>query len=578
MSTQPARRPNILFILTDQERTPQHWPAGWAEANLPAMERIKAHGLSFETHFTASSMCTPSRAALFTGVYPPECGVPLTLDNQGEATSGGSQPPLSHSFQNLAKVLASADYDVFYKGKIHLTYPVRYDEALGAHWWSQADVAQLAELWGFKGWNAPDCAQTNLQGLGGGSTNNDGRTVDGTGLVYAPGTADLVPAPQPLSELESALHFLRTWKGERPFCLVVALVNPHDIWAHPGTGAVAQGSDVPVWEQGGYRREDFADLPIDLPQTWDEDLATKPFVQGSVRSAMALGLGELKTHEDRLDYVRFYAYLHTVVDQQVGRLLDALDARGLTDDTLIVRTSDHGELGLSHGGLRQKMGTAYDEMTRVPLVFSNPRMFPRPQTTRALSCSVDLLPTLAEIGRIPRPEDWTFRGRSLLPILQDPEVRVQDAVHFTYDDVASTYPVKRPAFIRCIREAEWKYVLYFDPFNGYACQYELYDLVADPLERTNLAHARFATPESERQRQRLHQRLLEMMRDCRTTPDRVRLPQVSGVDPTATRPATFVQPEVVEIYASFGAEMSGADAEEVQPAPIRGSRGFPVFG
>lgn len=523
-----------------------HWPEGWAEANLPNMQRLKAHGLDFSRHFTASTMCSPSRAALFTGLFPTEAGVPQTLDNAGQATGAAVQPPLPATTQNLARVLQTAGYEVFYKGKMHLTYPVHYDTEQGIHWWTEADNEQMEARWGFKGWTQPDVAQTNLQGLGGGNTDNDGRTVHGGGLVQAQGSIDLVAAPQPASQLQSVRHFLRSHRGDTPFCLVVSLVNPHDIYAFPGTGLVGQGDEVPLWEKAGFRKEDFMDLPIELPETWEEDLATKPLVQASVRSLLATGLGPLLTEEDRLLYVRFYAYLHTVVDGLIGEVLDELDAAGLTEDTVIVRTSDHGELGLAHGGLRQKMGNAYEELIAVPLVISNPGLFPEPVRTEALSSAVDILPTLAELAGVGCDSRWTFRGHSLVPLLNDPQCTVQDAVHFTYDDLLENYPLKRPGMIRCIRETRWKYAVYFDPFNGYACQYELYDLEGDPLEIRNLILGRYATPETRLQRQRLHQALLQQMNEKQTWPERVAFPEVSGVEPLASQQPTMVEPEVVE--------------------------------
>ena len=90
--------------------------------------------------------------------------------------------------------------------------------------------------------------------------------------------------------------------------------------------------------------------------------------------------------KDPEHYVNFYAYLQKFTDVQIGTLLDALDGTpGLVDKTVIFRFSDHGELGLSHGGLRQKMFNVYEEMCNVPLVVSNPVLFPQPVQTDALA-------------------------------------------------------------------------------------------------------------------------------------------------------------------------------------------------
>ena len=170
----------------------------------------------------------------------------------------------------------------------------------------------------------------SLTDLGGGAINNDGRFVDGSGT--AAGTLgdydDLYR--------QSAVHFLNTYDGDKPFCLIVALVNPHDVQEYPGRGL--RGLSLsPTFARGGYRFEDFRDLPIGLPPNLDDDLSTKPSVHSSFRQLLAIGTGHVLSRERQLAYARFYAYLNQQVDAQIRKVLDALDANGLTDDTLIIR-------------------------------------------------------------------------------------------------------------------------------------------------------------------------------------------------------------------------------------------------
>src|SRR6185436_6948853 len=108
-----------------------------------------------------------------------------------------------------------------------------------------------------------------------------------------------------------------------------------------------------------------------------------------------------------------YAYLNQQVDAQIVKLLDALDARGLTDETLIVRTSDHGELAMSHGRMRQKFYNVYRETLSVPLIVSNPRLYPEPGSTGAMASLIDVLPTLASLAGVPEPEQYGFKGKDL---------------------------------------------------------------------------------------------------------------------------------------------------------------------
>jgi choline-sulfatase len=123
-----------------------------------------------------------------------------------------------------------------------------------------------------------------------------------------------------------------------------------------------------------------------------------------------------------------------LADAQLTRILDLLDARRLTEKTLIVRVADHGELGLAHGGLRQKDYAAYEEMIHIPMIFSNPVLFPRPLETNALAGLIDVLPTLMAVAGITPESALNLQGRSLAPVFHNPWCSIQDRVLFTYDD------------------------------------------------------------------------------------------------------------------------------------------------
>jgi arylsulfatase A-like enzyme len=252
------------------------------------------------------------------------------------------------------------------------------------------------------------------------------------------------------------------------------------------------------------------------------------------------------TRERQLAYARFYAYLNQQVDAQILKVLEALDANGLTDDTIVVRTSDHGELGMSHGRMRQKFYNVYRETLNVPLIVSNPRLYPRPETTDAFASLIDVVPTLAAVAGTPEPAQYGFKGRDLGPILSNPKASVQDVLHFTYED--DVFPVKGADCIRAIVEPGWKYAVYYDPFTGAPTEYEMYDLRRDPLEMTNLAHAANTTPDSEIERARLHQRLIAVMDENGTTPDEIRWPAVEEFRPsTATAAASEDEQQLASV-------------------------------
>jgi arylsulfatase A-like enzyme len=533
-----ARKPNLLIIITDQEREVMHWPAGWAEANLPARRRLMEHGLHFTNAQCNTAACSSSRATFLTGVYPAQHGVKnLIACNDPKDRVQRRLPILPSHLPNLATVLTDAGYHVVLKGKLHLTRPVQYNHEMKRHYWSNADVDHLAERYGFHGWNPPDMSDPqSLDDLGGGAINNDGRFVDGSGPSHE------IPSDEQYRQ--SAVHFLNTYDGDKPFCLIVALVNPHDVQEYPGRGLRGM-SLTPTYARGGYRLEDFRDLPIGLPPNVHDDLRTKPSVHASFRQFLAMGTGHMQSLERQLTYARFYAYLNQQVDAQIMKVLDALEARGLTNDTLIFRTSDHGELGMSHGRMRQKFYNVYRETLNVPLIVSNPRLYPQPQSTDSLASLVDIVPTLASIGGSLDPSRYRFKGRDLTPILSNPSAAVQDVLHFTYED--DVFAVKGADCIRAIVERGWKYAVYYDPFTGARTEYEMYDLARDPFELTNLAHSVHRTAASDLHRARLHRRLTEVMADNGTMPDEIRWPDATEYQPSTTLAAEDEDEEVASV-------------------------------
>ncbi len=456
-------RPNIVLFITDQERKPMYWPAGWAEENLPNRARLMKHGLSFENAFCAAAMCSPSRSTFFTGKYPAEHGVTSTLTEGG--TVSPTEPTLQVDEQNMATVLRTAGYRVHYRGKWHMS------KGADGGTPSPEDIAR----YGFDGWSAPDFGgDTEPSNFGGGCADHDGAVT------------------------AQAVDFLRNdAPNGGPWALIVSLANPHDILSFPHSWNERMGdcdnygSAPGAFEQG-----------IGLPESYSENLFFnhKPSAQVQSQLLLAGALGLLPTPLDARNYVNFYAYLHTVVDQRLGEVLDALEENpGMHRDTVVVRISDHGEMGMSHGGLRQKTFNAYEETLRVPLIVSNPVMFPAGVTTAALASLVDLVPTLATLAGVPDRSEFVFRGTDLTPVIADavahpgrPTVEVQDSVLFTFDDENTASPngqriVQQPNHIRAIRDDRWKYTVYFDPSGREPAQRELYDLQSDPSEQRNLA-------------------------------------------------------------------------------------------
>jgi len=541
------RPPNLLLLITDQQRRPRHWPEdpGWLRELMPNDAELARTGLSFRNAFCNTSMCSPSRATLFTGLYPARHGVTLTLTaadlkpdpRHGPAVAaglgrllmrqgaprrraltqfargalrlgpkGGGEPELDPATPNMARMLRGAGYEVGYKGKWHLTQP------LGPAGWSARDADSIEERFGFAGWEPPDAGENaKAENFGGG---NAGPLGEGWDEVYT--------------------RQVEAWLGRdalpEPFCLVVSLVNPHDVLGYASS-----------YREGGYDASEFREMGVGLPPTIDEDLSNKPTVHSLMQMGITAYIGPVRGRRAQLDYVNFYAYLHRLVDAKIGRILAALgdpaDPASLRSRTVVVRCADHGEMGLSHGGLRQKAFNAYEETIGVPLVVSNPLLFPRPAETDALASLIDVVPTMATLSGAEAPPG--AQGADLGPLLArhaapergvveraavdlgavlertPPADAVRDSIHFSYDDhqaaTAQADAPGQPNRVRCVREARMKYATYLDPEGRKAPEHEMYDLERDPDERHNLVDHRTGEPRRPADRAE-RDRLAELLR------------------------------------------------------------------
>jgi choline-sulfatase len=476
-------RMNLMLILTDQERAPMWFPANWESVNLPNTTRLKQNGLTFTRAFCATAMCSPSRNSLFTGLFPAQHHAHSTLTTDMQQSP--VEPQLDPTLPNLATCLLEAGYDVIYKGKWHMSHGQQAVDGT----WVEDDISR----YGFSGWDAPDGGgDTNISNFGGGIANHDQRYIDDAKAFLQ----DRIKSPT-----------------GRPFCLVVSLINPHDVLGYPGV--VPGSSETPAYIAGGYDESWLAPTSpaIQRPPTADENLSTnyKPTAHAAVKVVMAAGLGIVATPEVQLNYLNFYGNLMKKIDGQIGQLLavfDNADAAGAAalNQTLIIRTCDHGENGMCHGGLRQKVFVAYEEVLRVPMIWSNPTLFNSAQTTNALVSHVDLLPTICALTGVPNWQTKGFAGVDYSSIvLNSAAPPVQDYVLFTFDDIyagsdAANFPngvAPPPNRIRMIRTSDFKYARYFDAAGVEPDQQEFYDLRPSggdfngtyglPLESANLS-------------------------------------------------------------------------------------------
>lgn len=492
-------KPNILFIIDDQERYPRHWPADWADANLPNHKRLSENGLTFRRHFCSAAMCSPSRSTLFTGLHPAQHGVIHTLTEGG--TVSDSEPTLPLNLQTMGKMFGSAGYSVVLKGKWHMSKGADGGDP----------TPEQVAAYGFNEWEPTSVANdTKVENFGGGCANWDEMIAD------------------------QAVSFLSTQTAagtaDQPFMLTVGLGNPHDVLSYPNTWD-EHIDDTTCALPDNYLDFDF-NQGISLPITALEKLDNKPTCQAQARDLMNFKLGSIFSPQRIEEYVNFYAGLVKEVDVQIGRVFDAIPAE-IRDNTIVIFTSDHGEMGMAHGTLRQKAFQMYEETVNVPLIIHNPLLFPSAQTTDAYTALIDLMPTLATLAQVPNSDSYTFMGEDLTPLFTQPDQPVQNEILFTFDDIWAASPngaiinpltgkevPNPPKNIRAIftqdDDGEWKYARYFDVEGVASEQFEMYHLrtglglPVDPFEIDNLANeasGRYDDPQIVAKREQLAQRL-----------------------------------------------------------------------
>jgi len=433
----PMTHPDIVIVMTDEERAipPYESPAvlDWRQRVLAGQRWFDEHGVSFTRHYTGSLACVPSRPTIFTGQYPDLHGVTQTDgigkvydDSRMRWLRPGEVPTLGNWFR-------AAGYDTHYDGKWHISHADLTDPATGRVLATNDDDgvvdpeavqryldADPLEPFGFSGWVGPE--------------------PHGAGLANCGLRRDPLIAERVVAWLQD--RYARRRAGDpaalRPFLLVASFVNPHDIVLFP------------TWAL----RSPLKPSPLDPPQvppapTADEDLRSKPSAQIAFREAYYSGYGPAGAIQQVYErfgqrYRDLYYRLHAEVDTPVDRV-----RRAVTDgsqNAVLVRTSDHGDLLGAHGGLHQKWFNLYDEATRVPLSIA--RVGGQNTDARVVgapTAHIDLVPTLlaaagvdvdavAETLRGSFSEVHPLPGRNLMPVVDGAPIDDDRAVYLMTRD------------------------------------------------------------------------------------------------------------------------------------------------
>ncbi|MBM3333479.1 sulfatase-like hydrolase/transferase [Candidatus Sumerlaeota bacterium] len=408
----PKKRPNIVYLFTDQQRWDMLSCAGNQWLKTPAMDRLAANGTRFEQAYCANPVCMPSRFTMFTGTMPSRIGIEDNDDIKKEVPAEILERSLGWLFRN-------AGYETAYGGKVHLPMTV---EQIGFDRISTNERAGLADA----------CAA-----------------------------------------------FIRK-QHDRPFLLVGSFINPHDI-CYMALAAAMKEFRIPrepslelakaMKPPDGVSRREFLEKRCPpLPPNFEVPQGEPEGVRQVDPREFRFWVRDHWTEQDWRLHRWAYCRLTEVVDAEIGVVLRALRDAGLEENTIVVLSSDHGDMDASHR-LEHK-SVLYEEAMRVPFIVSW-KGLPQPglvDTDHLISNGLDLIPTLCDFAGITPPKG--LAGRSVRPLA---EGRKPDA----WRDVLAT----ESKHCRTIRTARFKYTVYDIGQRREA----LVDLEKDPGEMKNLA-------------------------------------------------------------------------------------------
>lgn len=442
--------PNIILIMTDQQRADTIGALGAPWMNTPHLDRLANEGAAFTECFVTSPVCVGARASLFTGKYP-----------------HGSQ--IFSNFQpwepTWVSLLADRGYHCVNIGKMHIN---PYDAPGGFHqrlFMENKDRPLFLEERDRAIYDEWDKALRARKLIKPSRYNRHAADPEGYKKALGAFTWDLDEDMHPDNFIgDTVCWWLEDRKNQAPLFLQIGFPGPHPPY-DPVPEALAAYAGV--------------DLPV--PTVTQAELQAQPRAQHALRDNMiAFNFDSIAWRRDvsaadLLRLRRHYAANVTMIDEQVGRILRALDSRGYLDNALVVFTSDHADALGDHGHIQK--WTMYDSVVRVPLIFWSRNLPIRPKRHDELVQMFDIAPTILETAGVPVPAD--FEAKSLWGALSDrPDHQPRESV---YAELAGDHIQTGSEFILMRRDRKWKIVLYLDDRYG-----ELYDLEADPGEVSNL--------------------------------------------------------------------------------------------
>lgn len=418
-----VQRPNIVVLMTDHTNAAALRPD--SPCLTPNLDALASEGRRFNRCYTTNAICSPARASLMTGTYPSTHGMwDCTHTQRREWVN------VSEHLTHWAQVLQADGYQTGYFGKWHVEQTNKLDDF---------------------GWQTYDrSGNCRLDPIPGSEV-----TVPTEGykdyLLAATGDDSREPAHHPA--FGSAARFIETHAGgPEPFCCFVSTTEPHDPYIPP------------------KRMLDLYDIEhVPLSPTLRDELHGKPEV---LRRMQRVWKG-LTESEWRRMAASYWAVI-TFIDDEIGRLMQLLKEKGAYDNTIVLFTSDHGDMLGSHGLVAKGVGTSYEEVYNIPLIIRGPGVLRHGDDWETFTSLVDVGPTLLDLaGQAELP---AAQGESLMDVLSEGR-----AAHPREDAYGEFFGQRFVYTQRIVWHGNWKYV--FSP-GGID---ELYNLAEDPHEMVNRA-------------------------------------------------------------------------------------------
>ena len=462
-----ARKPNLLFLFTDEQRFDTLGAYGNRLIETPFLNRLAETSTVFEKAYVTQPVCTPSRSSILTGQTPHECG--CTENNIA----------LRQDTLCLPEMVSPDTYATAYHGKWHLG-----DEIFAQHGFQEWRSIEDGYWKHYSAGRSTEERSTYHHWLlKKGCSPQDGQRF---------GRGEVARYPEALSKPaylgEEASRFIRE-NQDRPFILYVNFLEPH----------------MPFY---GPRDDQYEPRNIPLPGNFDHDLNEDTPLKARLFREHYYHKGHsglaLKTREDWQRMIANYWGLCSQVDTHAGRILKTLEDCGLMGETIIVYTSDHGDMMGSHRLLAKCL--QFEEAVRVPLMIRCPQGAMRKRVEAPVS-QIDLVPTLLDMMGEKMPS--SLHGKSLRPLMEVRGKSQADPVFIEWngpnsgiasDVVGSAQLDELPEYLRAFGDPASLEATLRDPVRTIVTQdgwklnwsflgnHELYDLKADPLETRNVAN------------------------------------------------------------------------------------------